>query len=189
MGRRSVQSPARWVLLALVAGSVLATATSALTAGRVGAVQGSGGRPAGDAGSVAYPPVPPGTYRPPVARRVVDPFRLPEGTYRAGNRGLEYATVPGDPVVAVGAGRVAFAGAVGGRLVVSIDHPDGRRSTLTNLASLAVRRGDVVARGTPVGTALAGLHLGLREGRRYVDPAPFLAPAARRAVLVPLRPG
>jgi murein DD-endopeptidase MepM/ murein hydrolase activator NlpD len=133
-----------------------------------------------------FPPVPPGTYAPPVDRAVRDPFRLPNGPYGPGNRGLEYDTASGDPVRAIGAGRVAFAGPVAGRLVVSVVHPDGRRSSLTGLASLRVSAGQLVARGTVVGTSGVALHLGLREADRYVDPAPFLSAPRRRAVLVPL---
>jgi murein DD-endopeptidase MepM/ murein hydrolase activator NlpD len=133
-----------------------------------------------------FPPAAPGTYAPPVDRPVRDPFRLPHGQYGPGNRGLEYATVRGDSVRAIGAGRVAFAGTVAGRLVVSVVHPDGRRSSLTGLASLLVSAGQMVARGTAVGTAAPGLHLGVREGTRYVDPAPLLSPVPRRAVLVPV---
>lgn len=152
------------------------------------------GAAAADAGSGSarpappgsFPPVAPGTYAPPVPRPVRDPFRLDAGPYGPGNRGLEYATRDGDLVRAIGAGRVAFAGPVAGRLALSVVHPDGRRSTLTGLRSLLVSVGELVARGTPVGRAGTGLHLGLLEGRRYVDPAPFVGAARRRAVLVPL---
>jgi murein DD-endopeptidase MepM/ murein hydrolase activator NlpD len=130
----------------------------------------------------------PGAYASPVNRPVSDPFRLDAGPYGAGNRGLEFAAHPGDVVRAIAGGRVAFAGPVVGRLVVSIDHADGRRSTLTHLSDVFVRVGDVVARGTPVGRADVGLHLGLLEGGRYVDPGPFLAPERRRGVLVAVEP-
>ena len=57
--------------------------------------------------------------------------------------------------------------------------------------AVAVRIGDLVARGTVIGTAGSSLHLGLREGSRYVDPAQFFTSGSRRAVLVPVgrRPG
>ncbi|MEX0767637.1 MAG: M23 family metallopeptidase [Microthrixaceae bacterium] len=127
-----------------------------------------------------------GTYLRPTQRSVSDPFRMQNGPYGSGNFGLEYDTSPGDAVFAIGAGKVAFAGAVAGRLAVTVEHPDGRRSSLTGLASLAVQRGQLVIRGQYVGTALPGLHLGLREGDRYVDPAPFLGVIRRRARLVPV---
>jgi murein DD-endopeptidase MepM/ murein hydrolase activator NlpD len=117
---------------------------------------------------------------------VRDPFRLDAGPYGPGNRGLEYATVAGDVARAIGSGRVSFAGAVAGRLAVTVLHPDGRRSSLTGLAALDVRAGDVVLRGQQLGRAGPGLHLGVREGDRYIDPATLFAPLRRRAVLVPL---
>ena len=149
----------------------------------LGAASGPGTRPVG--GVPALTSVSCGGHRPPVDAPVVDEFRLPDGHYGAGNRGLEYATTPGEPVRAIGAGEVTFAGAVAGRIAVSIRHADGRLSSLTGLASAVVRRGELVARGTVVGTAGALTHLGVREGTRYVDPAPLLCSGRRRAVLVP----
>jgi murein DD-endopeptidase MepM/ murein hydrolase activator NlpD len=177
----------RWLI---ATGLLLIGVSLAPTPGTAWALGDSGGhaRPADD-GAPWFAPVPAGTYAPPVDRRVQDPFRLDAGPYGPGNRGLEYSTLPGDTVRAVAAGRVAFVGPVAGRLVVSIDHPDGRRSTLTRMETIAVSVGDVVARGTPLGTAATGLHLGLLEGRRYVDPARFFGPPTQRAVLIPLLRG
>ncbi len=145
-----------------------------------------GSRPLGTPTAAA--PARCGTYRPPVTAPVVDPFRLPRGHYGPGNRGLEYATAPGVAVRSIGAGRVTFAGAVAGRLAVSVRHPDGRMSSLTGLAAVHVATGDLVARGTTVGTAAERTHLGIREDGRYVDPAPLLCTRRRRAVLVPGAP-
>jgi len=127
-------------------------------------------------------------YRPPVDRPVIDPFRPPSNPYGPGNRGLEYDTVPGEPVRVIGAGVVAFAGWVAGRGVVSVEHPDGLRSSLTGLESVALRRGDVVAAGTVAGSAGDRLHLGVRRSGRYVDPAALFATEERprHAVLVPV---
>jgi murein DD-endopeptidase MepM/ murein hydrolase activator NlpD len=178
--------PTRWLS---AAGLLLIGVALAPAPGTAWALGDSGGHPRpADTGVPRFAPVPAGTYAPPVDRRVVDPFRLDAGPYGPGNRGLEYATLPGDTVRAVAAGRVAFVGPVAGRLVVSIDHPDGRRSTLTRMQTIAVQVGDVVARGTPLGSAATELHLGLLEGRRYVDPALFLGRSTRRAVLIPLLP-
>ncbi|MEZ5380714.1 MAG: M23 family metallopeptidase [Microthrixaceae bacterium] len=122
-------------------------------------------------------------FAPPVDAPIADPFRAPSGPYGPGNRGIEYATAPGTPVRAIGAGTVAFAGVVAGRGVVSVDHPSGLRSTYTGLASRAVGAGEAVALGQVVGTTAAHLHLGLRDGRTYLDPAAFFGAAP--AVLVP----
>ena len=125
-------------------------------------------------------------YRPPVDRPVTDPFRAPAGPYGAGNRGLEYATAPGDVAGAIGPGVVAFAGPVAGRMVVSVVHPDGLRSSLTGLASVSVTVGQLVRTGDALGLAGSVLHLGVRDGDRYLDPASLFASARpRHAILVP----
>ena len=89
----------------------------------------------------------------------------------AGNRGIEYRTEPGSTLVAIGPGRVAFAGQVAGRLVVSIVHPDGLRSALTGVAAITAQVGDVVWGGAPVAVAADRVHLGVRRGEAYLDPA------------------
>lgn len=172
-GRRAV--PAALLISVLL---VLCTPTS------TGASVDVGGLPRSPAD--AWPVVPAGTYRPPVDAVVIDPFRAPATPWGPGNRGLEYATLLGSPVRAIGAGEVVFAGPVAGRLAVTVLHADGRRSSYSDLASVEVRFGDLLPRGAVVGHAGRTLHLGLREGDRYVDPAEFLD--RRRAVLVPHRP-
>lgn len=121
-------------------------------------------------------------FVPPVDAAVADPFRPPSGPFGPGNRGIEYATAPGAPVWAIGAGNVVFAGPVAGRGVVSIAHPSGLRSTYTGLAAIAVVAGDPVAQRQVVGSTAGRLHLGVLDGRRYLDPAAFFGGA--RAVLV-----
>lgn len=124
------------------------------------------------------------SYRPPVAAMVIDHFREPAGPYGPGNRGLEYETAQWQPVGSIGAGVVVFAGQVAGRLVVSIEHPDGLRSSLVGLASVAVSVGQRVWAGTVVGRAGTRLHLGVRRGDVYLDPAAIVA-VRRSARLVP----
>lgn len=124
-------------------------------------------------------------FSPPVEAPVRDPFREPSHAYGPGNRGLEYAAEPGTPVRAIGAGRVAFAGPVAGRLVISIDHPGGLRSSLTDLASIDVYEGAVVHRGQVVGTATALLHLGVRRDGVYIDPATLFAPDGPARLVAP----
>lgn len=102
---------------------------------------------------------------------MADPFRPPPEPWLAGNRGIEYATELGQPVGAIGPGRVVFAGSVAGRLVVTLAHPDGLRSSYVGLAGVAVARSQVVHAGQVVGLAGGPLHLGVRRGRTYLDPA------------------
>jgi murein DD-endopeptidase MepM/ murein hydrolase activator NlpD len=175
------------VALAAATG-VLAVVLSTASAPPVDAVADGGARPRGGA-AVAEPRSPGAavSYAPPVSGPVVDPFRLPLGPYGPGNRGLEYTTVPGATARAIGAGSVTFAGQVAGRLVVTIEHPDGLRSSLVGLASVSVTRGQVVSARQPVGRAATRLHLGVRRGDVYLDPATLFAQRAP-ARLVPLRP-
>ena len=125
-------------------------------------------------------------YAPPVAGPVVDPFREPPGPYGPGNRGLDFATGPGQAVLAAAAGEVTFAGQVGASLHVVVLHADGLRTSYSFLQSVAVRRGDHVGRGTAVGTAGPLLHFGARAGDVYVDPATLFAPGPPAVHLVPV---
>jgi murein DD-endopeptidase MepM/ murein hydrolase activator NlpD len=106
-----------------------------------------------------------------VAAPVIDPFRAPPGPFAAGNRGIEYETRPGTAIVTVAAGRVVFAGPVAGSLHVTVLHEDGLRSSYSYLATVGVAVGDTVRAGEALGTATGRLHLGVRAGDAYLDPA------------------
>lgn len=110
-------------------------------------------------------------YRPPVDAPVIDPFRPPLTPYGPGNRGLEYATVPGTSVHAAADGVVVFAGAVAGGLHVTVLHGDGVRTTYSFLAAIRVGQRQTVKAGDVVGVAAARLHVGARRGDTYIDPA------------------
>ncbi len=121
------------------------------------------------------------------------PFEPPAHAYGPGHRGVDLAGVPGEPVLAAGDGVVVFAGMVAGRPVVSVDHPDGLRTTYEPVDRV-VAAGQQVARGARLGTLAAGhagcpveacLHWGLRRGETYLDPLSLLAPP--RVRLLPLR--
>jgi murein DD-endopeptidase MepM/ murein hydrolase activator NlpD len=136
-------------------------------------------------------PVHPGVYRPPLVAPVIDPFRPPAEPWLPGNRGIEYETVPGSPVHAIGPGLVLFAGSVAGQLHVTVLHPDGIRSSYSFLAAISVAVGDRVVGGQQVGVTGATFHLGARRGSTYIDPASlFGTPVGEASVfLVPLGPG
>jgi murein DD-endopeptidase MepM/ murein hydrolase activator NlpD len=134
------------------------------------------GAPAGADGSGGPP-----RYRPPLDAPVVDPFRPPAQPWLAGNRGLEYQTVPGTPVGAIGPGLVVFAGPVAGQLHVTVLHPDGIRSSYAFLASVSVAVGDRVRTGDVVGTTGSSFHLGARVGATYIDPATLFGRVVGRA--------
>jgi murein DD-endopeptidase MepM/ murein hydrolase activator NlpD len=119
-----------------------------------------------------------GTYAWPVRGPVLRGFDPPDTPFGSGHRGIDIGAPMGTTVVAAQEGVVAFAGAVAGGLYVSIDHPDGVRTTYSWLSEVSVRKGDAVARGDPIGRSGAGhpgsgvphLHLGARIGTLYIDP-------------------
>jgi murein DD-endopeptidase MepM/ murein hydrolase activator NlpD len=134
----------------------------------------------------ATPPVSAaGTWAWPVTGPVIRAFDPPDSPYGAGHRGIDIAAPAGSIVVAPADGRVAFAGPVGGRLFLTIDHSGGLESTYSWVASLEVRKGDLVQRGQPVarsgaghtGDLLPNLHLGVKLDDVYVDPLDYLEPA------------
>lgn len=119
-----------------------------------------------------------GSYEWPVDGPVIRPFEPPEGPYGAGHRGIDIAVPVGTPVRAAGDGVVAFAGPVAGALFVSIDHPDGVRTTYSWLTAITVTAGSPIDRGQVLGRTGPGhpgvepphLHLGARFAGTYLDP-------------------
>jgi len=119
----------------------------------------------------------------PVAGPIIRGFEPPDGPYGAGHRGIDIAADLSTVIVAADDGVVTFAGKVGGRLFVTIDHGGGLTSTCSFLNGAMVRKGDHVARGQPV--ALTGwghadepvphLHFGVRRNGAYVDPLEYLS--------------
>lgn len=115
--------------------------------------------------------------------RVTRGFEQPEKEWSPGHRGVDVPLEPGAPVLAAGAGRVAFVGVVAGTPVVSVDHPEGFRTTYQPVHA-AVSRGDVVAEGEVIGRlghGHPGLHWGAKTGPdTYFDPLELLdAPVIR----------
>lgn len=120
-----------------------------------------------------------GTYRWPTEgeREVLRPFDGPEAPWAAGHRGADLAVDDGEPVLAAAAGTVAFAGWVVDRGVVSVQHPDGIRTTYEPVSAV-VLAGQRVAAGDLLGHLAAGghcadacLHFGARRSaKQYLDP-------------------
>lgn len=127
-------------------------------------------------------------YMRPVRGDIIRHFEPPPTPFAAGHRGLDMAVPVGTAVVASDDGVVAFAGAIATELFVSIDHPDGIRTTYSYLSLVSVGRGDVVARGQAIGLSGPGhagatqphLHFGMRLGDAYLDPEPYLIDGLRR---------
>ncbi|MGH3713521.1 MAG: murein hydrolase activator EnvC family protein [Micromonosporaceae bacterium] len=125
---------------------------------------------------------------PPVTR----PFEPPPERWLPGHRGVDLGATPGALVRAAGPGVVHFAGALAGRGVVSINHPNGLRTTYEPLQP-AVTEGQRVAAGDVIGRLSPGhhgcpvaacLHWGLRHGDTYLDPLSLLG--LGRVRLLPL---
>ncbi len=108
----------------------------------------------------------------------------PGGTHR----GVDLKAAVGSEVVAPNGGTVTFAGRVpadgGGTCgAVTVELPDGHRISLLPLDDVQVITGDCVTAGDVLGSLAASgddsstvphLHVGLRSGELYLDPAPFL---------------
>jgi murein DD-endopeptidase MepM/ murein hydrolase activator NlpD len=127
--------------------------------------------------------------RPQVLRR----FDRPDTPYGPGHRGVDLGGAPGSSVLSAGPGVVAFAGTLAGRGVVSVQHPDGLRTTYEPLA-VGTHVGAAVTQGSVLGRLVAGhagcpwacLHWGLRRGADYLDPLTLLRGGPVR--LLPLGP-
>jgi murein DD-endopeptidase MepM/ murein hydrolase activator NlpD len=119
-----------------------------------------------------------GSYSWPLRGRVIRGFEPPPSPYEAGHRGIDIAAPFGTDVAASREGTVAFAGWVAGALFISIEHPDGVRTTYSWLSEALVKKGQSVARKQIIGRSGHGhldvpnphLHFGARVGRDYIDP-------------------
>jgi murein DD-endopeptidase MepM/ murein hydrolase activator NlpD len=183
-----MRSSARPVLLSVVCAAVL-SGTAVFGAVVSGAAPSTGAGASAGAGASVGTTTASGRVEArwvwPTGSRVVErAWEAPSSDYTAGHRGLDVPAALGSTASAVDDGTVAFAGAVGGRTVVTIDHGDGLVSTLDSVTPL-VAAGDEVVQGAPVGRVSVGhcpasapcLHLGARVDGRYVDPMAYLPPA------------
>jgi murein hydrolase activator len=126
-----------------------------------------------------------GRLAPPVAGGVLRGFgRVLDAEYRTETfrKGVDFEVERGEPVYAVAAGEVRFAGwfAGYGRMVI-LDHSDGYFSVSGHLDEIAVAVGDVLASGDAIGKAgetgsLTGprLYFEIRHGAEALDPAEWL---------------
>lgn len=122
---------------------------------------------------------------------VVRGWEPPAGPYGPGHRGVDLAAPPGTPVRAAASGRVAFAGQVAGRGVLSVEVAGSGEPALRftyEPVRARVEEGDEVVAGQAVGVAGPGpshcasgcLHWGLRRGDVYLDPLSMLPPSLLR---------
>lgn len=155
----------------------------------------------------AAPAAPTVRFRSPVPGPAVPVtgFDPPDHRWLAGHRGVDLAAEPLSPVLAPAPGTVLFAGSVGGKPVLSLDHGHGLRTTYEPVTA-SVREGDEVSTGQTVGHLVAGhpgcpmeacLHWGARvasgnpggDDDDYVDPLSLTLVSDRPIRLKPTRPG
>lgn len=127
---------------------------------------------------------------PPVDGPVGRGFEAPGTEWGPGHRGIDLVTSPGSQVRAAASGTVSFAGRVGSRRAVTIDHGGGLETTYSDLATIDVAEGERVRATTWIGTAglahedgatsgdpgAGGIHFGVKLNGSYVDPARLLGP-------------
>ncbi|WP_055699431.1 M23 family metallopeptidase [Streptomyces silaceus] len=120
--------------------------------------------------------------------QVVRTWDPPATPYGAGHRGVDLAAPPGTPVRAVAPGRIAFAGRVAGRGVLSLELADTGTPPLRTTyepVRATVEKGDRVEAGDEVGVlelpaahcrTTSCLHWGLLRGKTYLNPLTLLPP-------------
>ena len=112
------------------------------------------------------------------------PFEPPFAGFAHFHTGIDIATVAGTPVLAASAGTVLLAGynpgGYGNYVVVA--HAGGLDTLYGHLDSIAVRQGQTVERGQPVGAEGSSgnstgphLHFEVRHAGQPVDPATYIA--------------
>jgi murein DD-endopeptidase MepM/ murein hydrolase activator NlpD len=119
----------------------------------------------------------------PVTGPLIRGFDPPTNPYGSGHRGIDIAAPVGTTILAPAAGKVTFAGPVGGNLFLTIDHGSGLESTYSWLSALLVRKGADVIAGQPVArtgwghptASVPHLHLGFKLLDAYVDPLDYLS--------------
>ncbi|MFP7695917.1 M23 family metallopeptidase [Trueperella sp. LYQ143] len=113
---------------------------------------------------------------------VLRPFRPGQHVWDRGHRGVDLALNAGDPIYAAADGIVIYAGEINDRSVISIEHPDGIRTTYEPV-EIHVKRGQQVIRGQQIGVVTGThcapsscLHWGAKRGaREYINPLSLLA--------------
>lgn len=91
------------------------------------------------------------SWRAPVAGQltVVKAFEKPAAKWSAGHRGVDLALEADGQVLAPAEGTVVFSGTVVDRQVITLEHPDGRRSSFEPVTD-PLPVGDTVAAGDPI---------------------------------------
>lgn len=110
---------------------------------------------------VGVVPVPTSGYDWPLqpVHPLVHPFQAPASRYGPGHRGADLAGVPGQAVLAAGAGVVTHSGVIAGRGTVTVRHANGWRTTYEPLDDRVVV-GTVIRTGDRLGSLATQGHCG-----------------------------
>lgn len=128
-------------------------------------------------------PVRTGTQRlvRPVNGPVAVGFRRGSGAAR--NDGVDFASQPGEPVLAADDGEVALVSESLGGLgtIVLLRHADNLLTVYGRIGSVSLRKGELVSRGQQIGTVAtppsgneARMHFEVRRGAESLDPLQFV---------------
>ncbi len=96
------------------------------------------------------------------------------------NDGIDIAASAGTPVKAADAGTVAaITKDTKGTPIIVVKHPNNLLTVYSNVANVAVKTGDSVARGQTLAkiptTGVAAVHFEVRDGFDSLDPVPYLS--------------
>jgi murein DD-endopeptidase MepM/ murein hydrolase activator NlpD len=111
----------------------------------------------------------------PVAGSVLRGFSKKSG----GNEGIDYSAATGTTVKAASTGTVALISkSVGDTTIVLLRHPNNIYTVYSNITNVALKKGQKVNAGEPVGIVAGGsppfVHFEVRKGTEAVDPTPYL---------------
>lgn len=115
-------------------------------------------------------------YSPPISEKlyVEKPFNKPAKNWLPGHRGVDLRISPGSYIYAPSAGTIHFSGSVAGKATVSIQHPDGVRTTYQIVEGL-YPAGTVVEKGEAFAIAQESvLHWGAIYQGEYINPLSLL---------------
>ncbi|MBN2070770.1 MAG: peptidoglycan DD-metalloendopeptidase family protein [Candidatus Krumholzibacteriota bacterium] len=109
-------------------------------------------------------------------------FKHPEFGTVTYNTGIDIETRPGEPVLAVGRGRVDFSGVLPGYgNCIILNHGDGYYTLYAHIAEIFARQGTQVERGGliaetlgPGDVAKSALHFEIRKSKKALDPGEWL---------------
>ncbi|GAA1745924.1 M23 family metallopeptidase [Rothia terrae] len=106
-------------------------------------------------------------------------FKKPPKKWNAGHRGVDFSATASTKVVAPEAGTISFSGKVVDRTVITITHPDGKKSSFEPVTN-PLPIGTKVTKGQPIAAIDASqhhcpsltlcVHWGVRKGDEYINP-------------------